>query len=210
MNPVQYWLRSINVLNMILLVSAAGMIFLTIQSFSYPQIEPVTPDKKEVPAESLIELDEYQAPSLPDYLIIGEQNVFHPQRIIPADNKMEAIPRPEIVLYGTTITSDAAFAYIEDKKNPHSSTGRGKRQKVVKIGDAIGGFVIKRITEDMIRLERGEESIIVFLHDKKERNIKDMTIKTAPGKATPDSRSFPAVIPSIPRPAPPTVVPAKR
>ncbi|MGV8080649.1 MAG: hypothetical protein AB2L22_11425 [Syntrophales bacterium] len=210
MTPMQSWLRSINVLNMLLLTAVAGMLFLTIQSFSHPQIVPVTPDKKEALAESLIELDEYQAPSMPDYLIIGEQNVFHPQRIIPVENKMEAVPRPEIVLYGTTITSDTAFAYIEDKKNPHSSTGRGKRQKVVKIGDSIGGFVMKRITEDMIQLTRGEEAIIVFLQDKKERNIKDMTLINSPNKATPGSLAPQRAIPSIPRSLPPAIVPLKR
>ncbi len=210
MTPMQSWLQSINVLNMILLAAVAGMLFLTIQSFSYPQIGPITPDKKEVPAESLIELDEYQAPYMPDFLIIGEQNIFHPQRIIPADNKMEAIPRPEIVLYGTTITSDTAFAYIEDKKNPHSSTGRGKRQKVVKIGDSIGGFVIKRITEDMIQLVRVEDTIIVFLQDRKERNTKDIPLINTPNKASPVSLAPQMAIPSISRSLPPAIIPPKR
>ncbi len=210
MTPMQSWLRSINVLNMLLLTVAAGMLFLTIQSFSNLQIVPVISEKKESTAEPLIEEDEYQAPSMPDYLIIGEQNVFHPQRIIPAENKMEAVPRPEIVLYGTTITSDTAFAYIEDKKNPHSSTGRGKRQKVVKIGDSIGGFMIKRITEDMIQLTRGEEAIIVFLQDKKERNIKDMPLINAPNKATAGSMAPQRAIPSIPRSLPPAIMPPMR
>jgi hypothetical protein len=125
---MQSWLRSINVLNMLLLTVVAGMLFLTIQSFSHPQIEPIISEKKEVPAESLIEVMnmKHRPCRLSDHR--GTERLSSAEDHTDGE-QMEAVPRPEIVLYGTTITSDTAFAYIEDKKNPHSSTGGEKDRK---------------------------------------------------------------------------------
>jgi hypothetical protein len=42
-------------------------------------------------------------PKLPsDYAVIGETNLFHPDRVIPVDRKAE-VPQADVVLYGTMI-----------------------------------------------------------------------------------------------------------
>lgn len=105
-----------------------------------------------------------QSPSPLDYVIIGEANLFHPERKIPPEKKEEkALPKPELVLYGTIIDDKLSIAYVEDKKNQKTTPGRGKRQTAAKKGDVFSGFILKEIEADKIVLTRGEESMTVFL-----------------------------------------------
>ncbi len=68
--------------------------------------------------------------------MISEQNLFHPERKIPPEKQQEkAVPKPDLFLYGTLITNDASYAFVEDKKAPYSTAGRGKRQTTLKKGD---------------------------------------------------------------------------
>jgi len=61
-------------------------------------------------------------------------------------------------------------AYIEDKKQEYAPTpGRGKRHRIVKIGDSIQGFVVKEIKSDSIMLQKGEEKIFASLKDNNKR-----------------------------------------
>ncbi|MCX8026574.1 MAG: hypothetical protein N3A62_01790 [Thermodesulfovibrionales bacterium] len=125
-----------------------------------------TPDDEDL--DNLIE--EFKPLPLNDYLVISDLNLFHPDRKIPPlqPQKVE-LPKPDLVLYGTLISTDTKIAYIEDLKAPVTTPGRGKRQKAMKIGESIGGFVLKEIHPDRIVLFRGEESMVVNVIDPKKK-----------------------------------------
>ncbi len=105
-------------------------------------------------------------PSPSDYILIAEENLFHPERKIPIDKKDEQpLPKPEFVLYGTLITDDISLAYLEDLKSQFTSPGRGKRQTALKKGETMSGFALKDIEADKIVMVRGEEKMEVYLND---------------------------------------------
>src|ERR1700690_4546203 len=63
--------------------------------------------KQEGPAEQTV------TPSLQEYAVIAEKNLFHPDRIIPPEKKAEiTVPRPEFALYGTLIADNVSIAYM--------------------------------------------------------------------------------------------------
>lgn len=75
------------------------------------------------------------------------------------------MPKPEFVLYGTLITNDISFAYLEDTKAPRNTPGRGKRQIAMKKGDTLSGFNLKEINVDSIVMARGEEKITIYVYN---------------------------------------------
>ena len=134
-----------------------------------------------------------------DYTVIGELNLFHPERRIPVDKKAEEIPKPELILYGTMVQDNVQYAFIEDKKNPKTTPGRGNRQTTIKKGDVIGGFVVSEIGTDRITLTKGDEKMTVLLTNADKRNSSTASQKptqtTAPGtpaQAVPGSPFAPA------------------
>lgn len=110
--------------------------------------------------------EEYHSPSVSEFTMIAEQNLFHPERKIPAE-KISAppVPPPEIILYGTLIMDSESIAYVEDKKLPYTTAGSGKRQLALRIGNTIGGYTLKNIEAEKIELMKGEEKMIVYLMD---------------------------------------------
>jgi len=155
-----------------------------------------------------------QAPSLSDYAVITENNIFHPERKAPKEEKYQ--PKPELVLYGTIVSDALSVAYIEDKKAPQTSPGRGKRQIVVKQGDTISGFVLKEIHTDRIVLMRGDETMVVYLSDMEKQRGTDTTLSSKsatsqppllPG-ASPGSKPVTPPKPSVPPPSSPLPTPA--
>lgn len=132
--------------------------------------------------------DEMEFPSPAEYMIVGENNLFHPDRIIPAEKKEETpLPKPEIVLYGTMIMGEVKVAYLEDLKEPRSSPGRGRRQMKLQQGDSLSGFVLKEITPDRIIMVRGEEKLSVSIYDshKKPKTIASSSPPKASGAPSP-------------------------
>jgi len=66
-----------------------------------------SPVVKETPAVQEEKSAPSQSPPLSDYMVVAEQNVFHPERKIPPENRDEkALLRPDIFLYGTLITGE--------------------------------------------------------------------------------------------------------
>jgi len=124
-----------------------------------PKKQPVA-----VPAQKP---EEAKTPSPADYVVIADQNLFHPERKIPVEKKDAAapVPKPEFVLYGTLMTDDLHVAYMEDKKAPQNSPSRGKRQIPVKLGESLSGFALKEIDTNKVVMVRGEEKIDVYLND---------------------------------------------
>jgi len=162
----KYALKSINLLNLLLIAVVASLAAYVLFPLLNMKVSYKPPVLKETPAVQEEKPAPVQIPPLSDYMVVAEQNVFHPERKIPPEPKDEkALPRPEIFLYGTLLTDDMRLAYIEDKKSPQSSPGRGKRQSVVKQGDMVSGFLLKSVETDRIVLVRGEDQMVVFLSD---------------------------------------------
>jgi hypothetical protein len=127
MSPKRYFLKSLNVLNLLTLATAIGFFIY----FLNPLLG--TPTTVRVPAPSDISqgmprgADGTTKLSTADYTPIGEKNLFHPDRIIPEGKKSPApitLPRPELILHGTMLTSELKIAYLEDKKAAQKTPGR--------------------------------------------------------------------------------------
>ncbi|MBM4146317.1 MAG: hypothetical protein FJ240_08605 [Nitrospira sp.] len=135
-------------------------------------------------------LDEPHPPSSSDYIVVSENNLFHPERKIPPEKKEEVpLPKPEFILFGTLITSETSLAYIEDLKVPRNTAGRGKRQTTLKKGDMMSGFILKEVQADKIVMVRGEEKMVVPVHNPNRSKISEATIagqsSHAPASAKP-------------------------
>jgi hypothetical protein len=200
-------LRNINVLNIILFVVAIVLAnyvvfpFLNMEVKYVPAIpKKLSTQKEEKPAQS-------PTSNPTDYTIIADQNLFHPDRKIPPEKTEEvALPKPEFVLYGTLITDNMRFAYLEDRKSPRSTPGRGKRQTALKQGDTMSGYTLKEIDHDKVVMAKGEETLIVKVIDsnvKKDREgVSTPVASTAPPPGT-QVRPVPGIQPQRPSPQPP-------
>ncbi len=123
-------------------------------------------------------------PTSLDFVMVTEKNLFHPERKMPLEKKAEQqIARPEIIFYGAIITSEKRIAYIEDKKNPYSTPGRGKRQTPVVQGAMIGGYKLTEVNPENIVLVRGDDKMVVNLRDEKDRKATETTATQRPAQA---------------------------
>lgn len=160
-------IRNFNLLNLTLL----AIIFVFAGYILYPMLSVDTritplPAKKSTGEEKEHRASENKIPSPLEFNVIADNNIFHPERIIPVDKKAEApLPKPDFVLYGTLITDDLSLAYMEDLKAPRSTPGRGKRITSLKKNDKMGGFTLKEIETDRVIMIRGEDKITVLIND---------------------------------------------
>jgi hypothetical protein len=202
-------LRNINLVNCVLL----ALCLILAYDFLSPQSEGKysldIPSTKKKPLEKAQnESPKPQAPSPMDYVVIADENLFHPERRIPPEKKEEAaLPKPEFILYGTLITPELKMAYMEDKKAPVTTPGRGKRQSAIKIGESLSGFTLKEVDSNKVILARGEETMTVLLDDSKSLKTRDGA-GAAPGGVHPQVPGAPGTSPpssipgqSLPRPA---------
>jgi len=163
---IKQLLRNINIINTLLVVTI-------IYFFTYYFSPTLNMQIKFTPPEpdDIIEVDEYtieelSLPSNVDYMIISEENLFHPERKIPVEKKVEQpLPKPEFVLYGTLVSENISIAYLEDLKAPRNTPGRGKRIIPLRKGQTLSGFKLEEIETDRIVMTRGEEKIIVPIND---------------------------------------------
>jgi type II secretory pathway component PulC len=190
MHTLSRLLKNINVLNIILLVAAlllAGYIVLPLLNVKVKYV-PAIPKKQSAAKEEKPAQSQTSNPT--DYTIIADQNLFHPERKIPPEKKQEvAQPKPEFVLYGTMITDNMSFAYLEDKKSPRSTPGRGKRQTALKQGEAMSGYTLKEVAHDKVTMVKGEETLTLKVIDssiKKDREAVSTPVasSTSPAPAT--------------------------
>lgn len=178
MNRAKYLLRNINPLNIIL---AGGLIFLVnymLLPFLNKSVHyalPVIAGHAEIEPGSDIKPGQEKTPSPLDYMIIAEQNLFHPERKIPVEVKeAQPLPKPDFALYGTLLSDDIKIAYMDDKKAPRSTQGREKRQTPLKQGEKMSGYTLKELSEDKVIMVKGEEKLTVYLidpHKPKERVV---------------------------------------
>jgi hypothetical protein len=207
MRSLQRFYRDVNLLNIVLFVTILALVafavvplFDTRVRFTLPAAKPKAAAQQEASAASSA-----QAPSPSDYTAIAENNLFHPERRTPKDEK--PLPKPELVLYGTIVGDGASVAYVEDKKSPKTTPGRGKRQTAIKKGDVISGFVLKEIEVDRIVLTRGEETMVVYLADAGKQRGTETTLSPSKAVTAPSPTFFPELTttpeqtPSKPAPA---------
>ena len=199
---------NLNILNMLLLAAAVTMFFL----LDYPLVSRVnTVFKPHVKAAITVASSEGKTSSLRsidflEYASVAEMNMFHPERKVPIEKKEEKLQaRPEIILYGTLISTDKKLAYIEDKKVPYSTPGRGQRQLTMDEGSMISGFKLSEVREDSILLTRGDETMVVNLRDRKNRNNSQSQATNAAtaamGAIMESPQATTSINPTIPPPA---------
>ena len=203
MNNLYYVRKSINVLNCLLMSAAAASAYVVVVPYLNQTIQPILPAAKiaeTAPASS-------QPESLPnasqaDYTMISEKNLFHPERKIPPDNIVvtaPVIPKPELVLYGTLISDNLSIAYVEDRKAPYSTPGRGTRQTQLKKGDNISGYVLQDIEPNRIVLVKGEDKLVVMLVSKDKKRTEE-TAKPVATTSSPGSLSLSPAVSAVSRP----------
>jgi hypothetical protein len=204
MSKLRYFFLSLNILNGLLAAAvAAVMVFVVI-----PLLNPGMISLPRAKAAAALSKETAAPPqsSLPtDYAVISDQNLFHPERRMPPEKQPEkVIPKPDLFLYGTLITNDTSFAFVEDKKTPYSTAGRGKRQLTLKKGDGLSGYILSEIEANRIVLVKGDDKLVVTLDDKwkkrtGETSASPATAQMAPGGTNPfqpAASSFPQAVPS--------------
>jgi hypothetical protein len=197
MQIAQYLLKSVNLLNLGLLVVAAALILCATVPMMDISVNVTPPSLTEVTAgQAAQEPTAGPAPVYSECAQIAEQNVFHPLRKLPPEKKSDAaIPRPEVILYGTLITDEMRMAYVEDKKSPRTTPGRGKRQIALKKGESLSGYVLKEVERDRIELVKGNDRIVVYLSDRDKARSDETTHSiSSPARFKP---SQPAAQPAV-------------
>lgn len=184
-----YILRNLNVLNGLLLAAIALLVvFIAVPFFSmdiWLSIPKVPPAKIGQGVQTSVA----ENPSLADYALISDQNLFNPaRRIPPAGTEEKMFARPEIVLYGTLITGNTRIAFIEDKRAPKITPGRGKRQIAAQKGYNINGYILQQIEPDRIVFAKGMDRIVVRLEEGEKRKETKEPI-TNPQEAAPAAPS---------------------
>jgi len=214
MNRARYFLGNINLINIILtgvLIFLVNYMLLPFLNKSMQFSLPLIKKHEEIDSGSAKKPDQTKTPSPFDYMVITEQNLFHPERKIPVEVKeAQPLPKPDFVLYGTLLSGDINIAYMEDKKSPVSSPGREKRQTPLKQGDSMSGFTLKELSKDRVVMARGEERLTVYLIDP--QKPKERVVVTAPASSTSTVAQGNQSGPQTPPPqAPPqqTTTPAK-
>jgi type II secretory pathway component PulC len=200
-------LRSVNVLNIILLLGALLLADYVVLPLLNVKVKYIPAVPKKISTEKEEKSVQSQIPNAVDYTIIADQNLFHPERKIPPEKKEEAaLPKPEFVLYGTMITDNMSFAYIEDRKSPRSTPGRGKRQTALKKGDTMSGYILKEIEHDKVVMVKGEDILTVKVIDssvKKDREAASPSTASSTPSVGTQVRPAPAAQPQRPATQPP-------
>lgn len=194
MKIFKYILKNINLLNILLITAIIIFADDAISPF-FGSVKYETPTPKQIHKEE-VEIIAIKPP-VHDPLLISEQNLFHPERIIPPEKKVEGPPqpRPEFILYGTIITDTVRLAYMEDKKSP-ASLQKTKRHHTLKTGDVLSGYVVREIEEDRVVMERDDEKIIVSVYDP--QKVRSVASPQPPQPAPPPPQPRRPIRPLIP------------
>lgn len=190
---MEYFLRSINVLNLLLAAAVIAAVHFIVFPFVGVKPKITLPAVSLPPAPEEVKKPERETTAQPgDYASIADQNLFSPDRKITAEklSEKEKQPqaKPEFVLYGTVITDGMSLAYVDDKKSPVSTPGRGKRVRVLRKGDVLSGFTLKEIDADRILMARGDEVITVYLMDRNAKTRDSEEKPKTPGPQAPPVR----------------------
>jgi len=192
-------IRNINILNTLLLTVMIIFADYSIAPMLETKVNYTLPVAKQHPGAGEKQEEDItlaHLPSVLEYALIGENNLFHPERIIPVEKKEEQpLPKPEFVLYGTLITNDVSLAYLEDMKAPRSSPGRGRRQTALRKGETLAGFTLKEIEHEMIVMVRGEEKMTVPIDNPSHPKQRIATaVTSAPASPQKPAQQTPAAV----------------
>jgi hypothetical protein len=205
MNRLNDLFRNLTVLNLalgtLILVTAGLVLFL---AFGSDLGITASGSAEAVKVPAISDSAQAKGPEMKDYAVVAEQNLFHPERRNPADSKDEALQKPDVILYGTLITDSVKVAYLEDKKSPYSTPGRGPRQMMLRKGDKLSGYTLQEVEETQITLVKGGDKIVVRLESPDKRKSGEATAKPATGRPAVDRPPPP---PSIMPAAPPATSP---
>ncbi len=178
--------------------------------------------KKETKAEDNASAAEVKKSSKDfPYTAVAEKNIFSPERkefpILTQPTTIgemkKPIVRPQVILYGVTITEDYQSATLS---NPGAAQRRGEREIItLKAGEKLGDYKLAKILPDRIVMESGEDSFEVLLQDpknpKKRISVRTevkpaIVATTTPPQALPAPATPPSATPTPERvtPAPPT------
>jgi hypothetical protein len=132
------------------------------------------------------------------YVAIAGKNIFSPERKDFPVQSSEArkLVRPQIILYGVTISEGYQFASVV---NPGRSLLRGERETLsLKVGDKVGDYKLAKIMSDRITLEAEGDAFEILLYDPSMPKRR-MDVKTEAKPATITStQPVPAPRPSTP------------
>jgi hypothetical protein len=194
MGIIRYVARSVSVLNVLLAGVIAVFLIYALFPLLSSRVSYEEPPERKTKDVAPAKVQALPVPSPADYAVVAENNLFHPERMIPPEkNPEKEVSKPELVLYGTMIADDSSVAYVEDKKAPYTTPGRGARPRVLKKGDTIGGYVLKDIQPNRITLVKNDDTMIVNLDTTKERPV-----QPGPGQPTSPAGQRQAIAPTAP------------
>jgi len=174
----KYFFKNITILNLLLASVIVSMVYYALYPPVGTGIQYALPSPKKTVFEKTGRPEVLNPLPSSSYAIIADNNLFNPERNIPLEQKtagdQQPLPKPDVVLYGTIITDTLRFAYLEDLKAPRTTTGRGRRQTVMKIGDSLSGFVLKEIDPDKIVMVKGDEKITVRIHESRKQKTPEI------------------------------------
>lgn len=175
-------LENFNVLNGILVLAVLVMANYAVAPLLHVNLGDIVPLQKKSAEKKETKPSAANPPSPSDYLIIADENPFHPERKVPPEKKADEkpLPKPEFIVYGTVISDDTSVAYMEDMKAPVNTSGRGKRQIALKTGDVLSGFTLKSVEADKIVMVRGEEKMVIPVRNTSRTKS---SVKPSPQKA---------------------------
>ena len=138
------------------------------------------------------------------YISIAEKNIFNPERKdFPATapgsgTSLRAMVRPQIILYGITLTKDYQSVSI---LHPGRPLRKGERELMtLKVGERIGEYKLAKILPDRITLETEGDTFEVSLYDPRvPKHRKDFKTETKPASVTT----------AVPTPTSPSAGPSK-
>lgn len=172
-------LKNINVTNIILTLALILFIFMVVlPSYRTDVTTPTFTATNESGHEHtrIEESPEKEVPQPADYSVIAEENLFHPDRKLVVSKKdSQPIQNPNFVLYGTLIAGDVKVAYIEDTRSLYSTTGRGRRQRALHIGEELSGYILSEIYNEKVVMVRGEERIEVRVAESSKQKHEKIT-----------------------------------
>jgi len=144
------------------------------------------------------------------HLVLSENNIFHPDRkdfpiitgpVAEMELTRKSMQRPQVVLYGVTISEDFQSAIIANTGKPLK---KGERENLtLKFGERIGEYKLAKVLPDRIVMEASDDTFEVLLYDPKmpKKRSYVMTENKPTSTITP---SAPTTIPSeSPRVVPP-------
>jgi hypothetical protein len=220
---VRYFFLSLNILNGLLALAVAAVVYFAVIPLWNPIARISLPTVKGIATSPGEQATQSQRVPVTDYAVISDKNLFHPERKTPLEKEPEkAVPKPDVLLYGTLIADDVSYAFIENKKAPYSTSGRGKRQITLKKGDLLGEYTVSEIEANRIVLVKGEERIVVMLDDREKKRASDVpaapaatrTATSGIGSSSPpipsSPQAMPPPVPAVPLPGPGIAPPSSR